>query len=203
MYQHHYNGGYQEYRGHQIAANKAKLDRVWAENTTLSAIVQDIESRNLGVHDGVCHGARNGWEVEQFNDRLAGSVIGTDISETAEQFPDMVCHDFHEEKEEWENRFGFIYTNSLDQAFDPAKALRAWSRQLRADGVIYIEHTMAHSPSGAGSMDPFGAHPMVMPYLIAKWGNGDFAPVGVMELDVREHAGKDKVWVFLVQKLRP
>ena len=91
--------------------------------------------------------------------------IGTDISETATGFPHMQLWDFHDDNPDWEGRFDFVYTNSLDQAMEPALALEAWPRQITLQGRIYIEHTMSHSAGHASAMDPFGGHPMAMPYL--------------------------------------
>lgn len=51
-------------------------------------------------------------------------------------------------------KFSFIYTNSLDQAFDPNRALDTWADQLTADGRIYLEHTMAHTPFGGRGDGP-------------------------------------------------
>lgn len=63
-YQHDYGaGGVEAYRREQIRANKAKFDWVWADESTLSAIAADIRSHGL-ARNGLCHGARNGFEVE-------------------------------------------------------------------------------------------------------------------------------------------
>lgn len=210
FYQHHYSGGYAEYREAQIKANKAKFDRVWAEKDTLEVIAQYIES-NIGgpmkrQRRGLCHGARNGWEVQWFKDRLGCPVTGTDISETANSVEDMVQHDFHEVRPEWIGRFAFIYTNSLDQALEPAKALNTWADQLADGGLIFIEHTMHHSPSGASAMDPFGAHPMVMPYFFFEWGRGKYELANILTLndvsmgDRGVFAKKGDVWVFVLKK---
>ena len=86
VYQHHYAGGYEEYRSTQIRHNRRKLHNVWADSTTLSAIADDLRAHGLG-ENGICHGARNGFEVRWLRERLGGDVIGTDISETAAQFP--------------------------------------------------------------------------------------------------------------------
>lgn len=129
LYQHDYgSGGYEAYRQLQIGWNKAKIDAVWADERTLKAIAEDVERR--GLKTGLCHGARNGYEVEWFRKRLGTEVIGTDISDTATRFPNMVVQDFHEPRSEWLGKWDFIYTNSLDQAFDPRKALDTWSEQL-------------------------------------------------------------------------
>lgn len=206
-YQHDYGAaGYEEYRASQIAANKRKFDRVWAEDKTLEVVVRYIESAQHGSGIGICHGARNGWEVEWLRNRLGVEVIGTDISETANSVPHMVQHDFHDSREDWKGRFAFVYTNSLDQAFDPAKALAAWSEQLVDDGLIFVEHTMYHSVAGASETDPFGAHPMIMPYLFFEWGRGKYALVDILKLsnvamsDKGVFANKGDVWVFVLGK---
>lgn len=200
IYQHDYgSGGFDKYRNVQIATNKRKFERVWAEERTLSAIAADIRSRGLD-RNGLCHGARNGWEVEWLARELGCPVIGTDISETANEVPHLVQHDFHEVREDWLGKFSFIYSNSLDQAFDPARALAAWAGQLTPDGRIYVEHTMRHSPTGAGEKDPFGAHPMVMPYLLLEWGKGKFRLADILHVEQIEHREKDRAWVFVIER---
>ncbi|WP_127116172.1 methyltransferase domain-containing protein [Shimia sediminis] len=197
VYQHDYQGGYEQYRDVQIAANKEKLGNLWADEKTLSRVVDDLKARGLGA-TGICHGARNGYEVEFFRTALKAEVIGTDISETATQFDHMIVWDFHKENPDWANKFDFVYTNSLDQAMEPDRALRSWAKQLQPNGRIYIEHTLAHSAAGAGEMDPFGAHPMVMPYLFFKWGRGAYELDDILELESK--ANKDiKVWLFVLK----
>lgn len=142
LYQHDYgSGGYEAYRQLQIGWNKAKIDAVWADERTLEAIAEDVERR--GLKTGLCHGARNGYEVEWFRKRLGTEVIGTDISDTATRFPNMVVQDFHEPRSEWLGKWDFIYTNSLDQAFDPRKALDTWSEQLGGGVHLHRAHDAA------------------------------------------------------------
>lgn len=194
-YQHDYGaGGMEEYRRAQITANKAKLERVWADPRTLGAVCADCERR--GLQDGICHGARNGFEVDWLTRRLGGRVIGTDISDTASRFQGMVTHDFHERRDDWVRSFDFVYTNSLDQAFDPRKALDTWVDQLRPAGAIYVEHTMQHSAAGASAMDPFGAHPMAVPYLLFEWGKGRYRLADILHVEDVEKKGH--VWIFVI-----
>jgi hypothetical protein len=195
-YQHDYgsSGGFQRYKELQIFHNKRKFERVWAEDRTLGQICEYLKPRKPAR--GICHGARNGWEVAKFRETLNCDVIGSDISQTAADLPNMVVHDFHEVNPEWFECFDFIYTNSLDQAFDPRKALASWAGQLTKEGLIFIEHTIHHSPSGASEMDPFGAHPMVMPYLFFEWGKGLYDLrdiIHVSDVDKKGH-----VWVFVL-----
>ena len=199
VYQHDYQGGYEQYRDVQIAANKKKLENVWADELTLNRVVEDLKTRGLGAN-GICHGARNGFEVGFLRDVLQGEVIGTDISETASQFDNMVVWDFHKENPDWAGKFDFVYTNSLDQAMEPDRALRAWAKQLQPEGRIYIEHTLAHSASGAGEMDPFGAHPMAMPYLFFKWGRGAFELDDIIEIEAKANKNM-RVWLFVLKPI--
>ena len=196
VYQHNYAGGYDEYRATQIKHNKRKLKHVWADEATLSAILNDLRSQGLGT-SGICHGARNGFEVTWFREHLGGDVIGTDISETAAQFPHMRVWDFHEEYPDWEGRFDFVYTNSLDQAMEPARALNTWARQIVPRGRIYIEHTMAHSTGYAGEKDPFSAHPMAMPYLFFIWGWGIYRLADILEVEAKGNNGL-QAWIFVL-----
>lgn len=198
VYRHEYEGGYEEYRAAQITGNTRSLEKVFADEETLGRIVE-----HLGAHGilpparGLCHGSRNGFEVEYFRKALGGDTIGTDISDTALQYPNLHVWDFHDENDRWAGAFDFVYSNALDHAFDPERALRTWTRQLRPGGLIYVEHTPAHGPDRAGRRDPFGAHPLAMPYLLFKWGRDAFRLVDIMELD-RIAERKRKVWVFVL-----
>ena len=196
VYQHDYAGGYEHYRATQIKHNKRKLEKVWADETTLSAVADDLRAHGLGA-TGVCHGARNGFEVTWLREQLGGEIIGTDISETATRFPHMHVWDFHEDNPDWEGRFDFVYTNSLDQAMDPARALNAWATQINDMGRIYVEHTIAHSAKYAGQMDPFGAHPMTMPYLFFVWGRGIYQLADILEVEAKENNGL-QAWIFVL-----
>ena len=198
VYLHDYRGGYQQYREVQIRHNKRKLDKIWADESTLTAIKDNIRSHGLG-RSGVCHGARNGFEVMWFRENLSGDVIGTDIAETANQFPYMYVWDFHDDNPEWTGKFDFVYSNSLDQALNPAGALKAWAKQLTPKGRVYIEHTMAHSAEGAGEMDPFGAHPMVMPYLFFIWGRegGGYHLEEILKVNSKQNNAM-QAWIFVL-----
>jgi len=203
VYMHQYAGGYEQYRDVQIRHNKRKLKSVWADENTLQTIASDLRAHDLGK-TGICHGARNGFEVEWFRSHLDGEILGTDISETATDFPNMVVWDFHEENPDWEGEFEFVYTNSLDQAMDPGRALRSWAKQLTPDGRIYIEHTMAHSAMHASEMDPFGAHPIAMPYLFFTWGQGAFRLANIVTGKKNPTASGQvrDVWIFVLERDR-
>ena len=101
-------------------------------------------------------------------------VIGTEISDTAAEFPHTIQWDFHETKPEWVDSVDFIYSNSFDHSYDPEMCLNVWMNCVRQGGVCIIEHSSLHEPAGANELDPFGADIWLMPYLITKWGNGRY-----------------------------
>ena len=162
---------YNEYRETQIFYNKKKIDKVWADEITLEKISDFLKNRiKTKVIKGICHGSRNGFEQNFFNkkkDRF--EVIGTDISDTAKDYKNSVVHDFHNEKKEWINNFDFVYSNSLDQSFDPKKALEVWLNQIKEKGFIIIEHSDQHGVISSGKMDPFGVEANFFPYLLSEW----------------------------------
>ena len=162
---------YEEYKKTQIHYNKKKLDKIWADKTTLKIISnflkENVKSSNLR---GLCHGSRNGFEQKCFSDEIPNSeVLGTDISETAKNFENSVVHDFHDEKDEWVDNFDFVYSNSLDQSYDPKKALNVWLRQVKKKRYVIIEHSDQHSVIASNKMDPFGVEANFFPYLLTEW----------------------------------
>ena len=163
---------YEKYKATQIAGNKRKLDKVWVAKENI-AFLADYIGRRLGhATFGLCHGTRRGKEQAWFRELLHCEVLGTEISDTAEQFPNTIQWDFHEIKPEWIHAADFIYSNSFDHSYDPEKCLKAWMRCLKKGGMCIIEHTSDHETSS--ELDPFGASIAVMPYLILKWGEGGF-----------------------------
>ena len=76
---------YNEYRETQIFYNKKKIDKVWADEITLEKISDFLKDRiKTSIIKGICHGSRNGFEQNFFNEKKDGfEVIGTDISDTA------------------------------------------------------------------------------------------------------------------------
>ena len=138
---------YEEYKETQIFYNKQKINHVWADEFTLGKVASFIKE-NIKKNEikGICHGSRNGFEQSFFNKNILNSkVIGTDISETATDYENSVIWDFHKVKDEWINCYDFVYSNSLDQSFDPKTALTSWIGQINKSGYVIIEHTDQHS----------------------------------------------------------
>ena len=148
-------------------------------------LVAYIRERGITPTWGLCHGTRRGLEQQWLSEALGCPVLGTEISDTATQFPNTVQHDFHETRPEWIGKADFIYSNSFDHARDPERALSAWVACLKPGGLIFIEHTSGHASNTATEMDPFGADLEVMPYLVLIWGKGRFFVTDMIELPVK------------------
>lgn len=163
---------YETYKQIQIEGNKQKIEYVWVIEDNISFLSAYIKKNIANVNFGLCHGTRRGKEQEWFKKYLGCDVIGTEISDNANDFPDTIQWDFHEVKPEWLDSVDFIYSNALDHSYDPQMCLNAWMSCLRKDGLCIIEHSSGDERSS--KLDPFGANISLMPYLILTWGNGEY-----------------------------
>jgi hypothetical protein len=199
FYLHEYES-YEQYKAIQIFHNKRKLNNVWADAKTLDLVIEKLLRHFSDPHfiKGLCHGTRNGFEQNYLSQNLGCEVLGTDISDTAKNFPQSVQWDFHDENSEWLGKYNFVYTNSLDQSWKPQLAVQTWLNQLTSNGLLFIEHTKDHSPTGASEMDPFGVKAEFMPYLLAEW----FGHTITCEIvkSVKSNLNID-VWLFILKKI--
>jgi hypothetical protein len=174
---------YERYKQVQTAGNKDKIDLVWAMEANI-AFLSEYMTKHLGpVKFGLCHGTRQGKEQAWFKKYLRCEVVGTEISDTAGQYPDTIQWDFHEVKAEWLGACDFIYSNSFDHSYDPEKCLRAWMSCVKVGGLCIIEHSDASTL--ATELDPFGVDGELLPYLILTWGRGEFCVRELLESPVK------------------
>lgn len=192
---------YNEYKETQIYYNKKKIDKVWADEKTLEKISNFLkENTSSNLIKGICHGSRNGFEQNFFNKKKDGfEVIGTDISETAKDYKNSIVHDFHNEKKEWLENFDFVYSNSLDQSFDPQKALNTWLKQIKQGGYVIIEHSDQHGVVSSGKMDPFGVEANFFPYLLSEWFGHSISIQIIKGLKVNKNNAP--VFLFILKKI--
>lgn len=174
---------YERYRAVQTEGNHRKLANVWVLEENIAFLSEYLRSHLSGIEFGLCHGTRRGDEQAWFRKYLGCEVIGTEISDTATQFPHTIQWDFHEVKDEWVDSVDFIYSNALDHSYDPEKCLGAWMRCVRPGGFCIIEHTPRHER--ATELDPFGAELTLMPYLILEWGRGRFCVREMLDAPAR------------------
>lgn len=149
---------YETYKAVQTAGNKAKLTRQFVKESHIAQLAAYLDAELPAIRFGLCHGTRRGNEQAWFIKHLKGAseVIGTEISDTARQFPHTVQWDFHETNPEWSGRCDFVYSNSWDHAFDPVKAFGAWIDALRPGGRLLLDYTKGQSTDASNALDPFG-----------------------------------------------
>ena len=199
-YLHEYKS-YKEYKKLQIFHNKRKIKNIFADEKTLrrvgNILLKEFDQKTKIT--GLCHGSRNGFEqnfLRSFSNKM--QVIGTDISETAENYENSLIWDFHNIKEEWVENNEFIYTNSLDQSWQPKVALQTWLSQLKPEGILIIEHTSSHGPDNTSKIDPFGVRPTVMPYVLTMWFGSQISIEH--SVDKKGNGKKLDAWLFVVKK---
>jgi hypothetical protein len=198
----------EQYRDTQIFGNLRKLmtnysdDSEW--NMKLGEVRKDIIRRFMGRTSlsGMCLGARNGAEVRWLTHSLASefkqlTVVGTDISDTALKFPQMIVHDFHDPLPE--NLLGqdFLYSNSLDQSQYPQRALQNWIHALADHGALYLWSTRAHGKSGQSKLDPFALETELLPFVLLQWFSGKAYVERILAADTSEPGNV----VFVVRKI--
>jgi len=136
---------YDEYVDAQVKGNLAKYkSHSYVAKNIIGGIVEYMISNNLHPKFGLCHGTRRGLEQEHFinwfkSQNIDVSVLGTEISPTANEFKNTIQWDFNEIKNEWVNDVGFIYSNSFDHSFNPTKTIEAWMKCLTDGGMCFIE----------------------------------------------------------------
>ena len=200
FYLHNYES-YEQYRQVQTHHNKREIDLVWADEVTLTVLCDELrrEIPDKERLTGICHGTRNGFEQRFMADYAGFDVVGTEISDTAGQFANTVQWDFHDVNGEWVSRFDFVYSNSLDHAWNPKLALQTWLNQLNPRGVLALEYTAGHSPESTSEIDPFGVLPSVVPYVLCSWFGHD---ISTRCIRCRKANFGNDVWLFLVRKNR-
>lgn len=151
---------YAAYKSAQTAANKRKLKNVYVQEDIIKSVCDFLQEKNESIKFGLCHGTRRGVEQQLFKKYLGCDVIGTEISDTATEFPDTIEWDFHETKKEWINSCDFVYSNSLDHAMIPQKAIKAWLSCLNNRGYLALEWAESHGTRAkkAKKSDPFIAN---------------------------------------------
>lgn len=136
---------YEQYVDKQTEANKRKIKQVWVLESTVAAIVNwYLLQYGESPSKILCHGTRNGAEQRLFTKRVGADIeiLGTEISETAEQFPNTIQWDFTKQNREWIGYWDIVYSNSFDHTPTPAETICAWRDQVKDDGLLVIDHSV-------------------------------------------------------------
>lgn len=128
---------YAHYKKSQIDANVKKLHCVWAGKECIKCIQAYVETADKIL----CHGVRNGKELEFFDEVYNPShIVGTDISPTVNEIEKYEVYqtDFHDPIK-YTDYFDIVYTNSFDHSYAPRVALKTFNDQLKIGGHLVIE----------------------------------------------------------------
>jgi hypothetical protein len=143
---------YEHYVEAQTKANKKKLQFVWVKEGVIKEIIKNYSDIPGNI---ICHGTRNATKQKFFKKNCKEcNIIGTEISETAKDFPMTVQWDFHEANEDWIGKFDIVYSNSFDHSYDPNKSISTWRDQLSEKGTMYIEWCPAENINICRESDP-------------------------------------------------
>ena len=146
------------YRALQTAANKMKIDAQWVPEDHIALLAAYMLDQGAKPATGICHGTRRGNEQVWFRAHLGeqAQVFGTEISDTATDFPFTIQWDFHDVEPSWLGAMDFVYSNSWDHAHDPERAFAGWASCLTPGGFLLMDHGWNYQPGRVSAMDPFG-----------------------------------------------
>jgi hypothetical protein len=113
----------------------------WIDENGLSDVNKLLHSYVDDIKTMVCHGCRNGLEVNIFQTLNPNAkVFGTDLYGRAYRYDRTYFRemDFDEVPPEWIGYFDVIYSNSIDHSRDPINTLLAWKSELKDGGICFV-----------------------------------------------------------------
>lgn len=153
-----FDGDYDTYKTVQTIANKAKIDWRSVAPENIAYLCDRLIAAGVTLGHVLCHGTRNAAEQTFFRAKLPNAeIIGTEISDTAAQFPMTIQWDFHEVKPEWRGAFNLVFSNSWDHTYDPHKLFPAWLSCVAPNGALVLEWSTIHGETHVDAVDPFRA----------------------------------------------
>ena len=140
------HGSYESYLNTQYSHTDGETDHgtgvvIWASEVMLKEVNALIHSHINDIRSIVCHGCRNGFEVDVLKRLNSGAeVFGTDIYELAYKYDRKFFRrmDFDLVPEEWVGYFDVVYSNSIDHCRDPLLTLNSWKLELREGGICFV-----------------------------------------------------------------
>lgn len=175
---------YTDYVKCQQDANIRKKNSHWVQEKDIELLVDYMNKNNIDNKKILCHGTRAGYEQKFFKNHVVNLeyILGTEISETATEFEDTIQHDFHIMKDEWENYFDIIYTNSWDHSYDPNKSLDVWINCIKINGYLFIEWNKNNLKNSKS--DPFSSTMEVYKEIFNKKNNIELK--NILEVDSKQ-----------------
>lgn len=175
-YEHGGKFDYELYKQIQTIGNKGKIERVFAAADNIAHLCRKLETLIPEIKFVLCHGTRNAAEQKYFQAALSkpATILGTEISDNAKDYPMTIEWDFHEVKPEWLGAVDVIYSNSFDHSYDPERLFTAWLSCLRPRGVMVLEWSDTHAGERPQILDPFKTDLAGLQKLLGKYCDGEF-----------------------------
>lgn len=142
---------YTEYVASQRAkTDSARLWMQWVTNGTLSLLASYITQHlSLNTSFALAHGVRTGREAVWLRRYLPREQVwGTELSPlAAHHAPWTLAWDFHDRRAEWVGAADFVYSNSLDHAYNATLALQRWVEQTAPGGAVLVHWAGGSRPA--------------------------------------------------------
>jgi hypothetical protein len=138
---------YEDYKHTQIhrAEKKWGSRTFWNNIVYFNDTIQETLRLIKAYPDSICcMGIRGGNEYQAFKE-IAGfqkcDIYGVDISQMVTKVgPNCFAYDFAKLPKEWEKKFDWVYSNSIDHAYNIDETLKEWHRVCKG----YILLTMSN-----------------------------------------------------------
>lgn len=143
---------YDSYVRMQQITDRKKSPKTSVIRQDIADIAAALMADGVQIGRIMCHGSRNGEEVDWFAEEFDAFAWGTDLIKRVH--PKVIPWDFHDQLRRWIGAFDLVYSNSLDHAHDPELALKTWAEQLAENGRLCIQWSSWSTRSVMG--DCFG-----------------------------------------------
>lgn len=173
---------YEDYVDIQVFGSQEKFQSqtIGKHLRTLDPLKKILNTEALKLRSGnnlkfLCHGIRNGKEILAFKKILNKyniTFLGTDLNPWVSNLDYGLVHDFQKRIPKKFGKFDIIYTNSLDQAQFPKKALESMYMDLSRNGILIIYFSELHGKMGFSTLDPFSCEIEIFPYMYLNWFTG-------------------------------
>lgn len=139
--------------------NNGRNTYYWIKEDGLLNVNKLIHSYIGDIKMMVCHGCRNGLEVNVLQKlNPDAKVFGTDLYGKAYKYDKAYFKeiDFDTVPEEWKGYFDVVYSNSIDHSREPINTLLAWKSELKDNGICFVNF---HWGRGVSREDCFHLDP--------------------------------------------
>jgi len=159
---------YAGYEPIQIAASRQKYGLSFARLNSCLEISDILQSMGVLFDAIICHGVRQGKELDFFTAQGFGRVLGTDLFVPDKVAGNIIKANFSVGRPEWIGQFDVVYSNAIDHAQNIIETIDVWGEQLKNDprSTIVLEMDKGHGPAGSSDLDVSGINFSTFPFKV-------------------------------------